>query len=126
MPKYINEVAAAPQAIGPYSQVVLTKTLAFLSGQIPINPATGKLTDGAIEEQTKQVLANIQAVLTHLGLDFSKVAKTTIFLTDLAHFKVVNEIYSKALGAARPARSTVQVAALPLGAQVEIEMIAEL
>jgi len=124
MNRYINDVPNAPKAIGPYSQAVLTEELAFLSGQIPINPETGKLVGDGIEEQTQQVLKNISALLAHLNLNFVNVVKTTIFLTDLGNFQIVNKIYEQALGSSRPARSTIQVAGLPMGAKVEIEMLA--
>ena len=126
MNKYINDVADAPKAIGPYSQAVVNGNIVFLSGQIPINPETGQLVTGGIEEQANQVLKNIRAILVHLGLDFNNVAKSTIFLTDLSNFKTVNSIYEKWLGTFKPARSTIQVAGLPLGAAIEIEMIASL
>ena len=124
MTKYINDAPNAPKAIGPYSQAAQIGNLTFLSGQIPLDPQTGQLVPGGIKEQTEQVLKNISAVLTHVKLDFSHVAKTTIFLTDLSHFQVVNEIYERVLGGAKPARSTIQVAALPRGSLIEIEMIA--
>jgi 2-iminobutanoate/2-iminopropanoate deaminase len=126
MTKYINDVETAPKAIGPYSQAVLSDNFVFLSGQIPINPETGQLIGQNIEEQANQVLKNIRSILSHLELDFSNVVKTTIFLTDLGNFKTVNMIYEKWLGTFKPARSTIQVAGLPLGSQVEIEMIASL
>ena len=121
--KSTTDAPNAPQAIGPYSQALEAGNMIFLSGQIPLDPSTGELTQG-IENQTTQVLKNIKAVLTHLGLSFSNVVKTTIFLTDLGHFQKVNEHYQKAFGDHRPARSTVQVAALPRAAQIEIEVIA--
>lgn len=121
--KYTNDVAQAPKAIGPYSQAVSAGNLVFISGQIPLDPASGKLLDG-IQAQTDRVLANLKAILEHHSLSFEHVAKSTIYLSDLANFKIVNEIYEKWLGNCRPARATVQVAALPLGALVEIEMIA--
>lgn len=123
-PKYITDVATAPKAIGPYSQAVDTGSFIFLSGQIPIEPETGKLIGDDIESQTRQVLKNIREVLARLGLSFANVVKSTIFLTDLGHFQTVNGLYGEALGEFKPARSTVQVAALPLGSKIEIEMIA--
>lgn len=122
--KYINGIPDAPKAVGPYSQAVRAGDYLFLSGQIPLDPDTGKMVGASIEDQTNQVLKNIKNVLNHLELDFTDVVKTTIFLTDLAHFKIVNEIYESWLGASKPARSTIQVAALPLGAAIEIEMTA--
>ena len=123
MPQYISDAPEAPKAIGPYSQAVVAGNMVFLSGQIPVDPATGRLVDG-MEAQTVQVMKNIKAVLSHLGLDFNHVVKATIFLKDLSNFKLVNSIYETHLGDARPARSTVAVAGLPLGAEIEIEMIA--
>jgi 2-iminobutanoate/2-iminopropanoate deaminase len=98
--------------------------MVFLSGQVGLNPVTGQLIGPSIEEQTQQALNNLQSVLAGLGLSFSDVVKSTIFLTDLGYFQTVNKIYGDALGGHRPARSTFQVSALPLGAIVEIEMIA--
>jgi 2-iminobutanoate/2-iminopropanoate deaminase len=115
----------APAAVGPYSHAVRTGNLLFLSGQIPLDPATKAVVPGGIEEQTRQVLRNIKAVLNDQGLHMSNVVKTTIFMTNLADFAVVNGIYAEAFGDHKPARSTVQVAGLPLGVQVEIEVIAE-
>lgn len=126
MTKYINDVPEAPKAIGPYSQAVVSGDFVFLSGQIPVNPETGQIVGPEIEEQANQVLKNIRNVLVHLKLDFQNVVKTTIFLTDMANFKTVNLIYEKWLGTFKPARSTIQVAALPLGSAVEIEMVASL
>lgn len=123
MNKYISEVPNAPKAVGPYSPAVISGAYTFMSGQIPIDPATGKLCGDGIEEQTEQVLKNIQAVLTHLNKKFSDIVKTTIFLTDLGNFQTVNEIYARWMNGHKPARSTIQVAALPLGSRVEIECI---
>lgn len=124
--KYISDALEAPKVIGPYSQAVIANGLAFLSGQIAVDPGTGKLVAGGIDAQANQVLQNIRSLLTHLKLDFSHVSKTTIFLTDLANFQTVNSIYEKWLGPSRPARSTIQVSALPLGSLIEIEMTAAL
>lgn len=115
---------AAPKAIGPYSQAVVAGGFAFASGQIPLDPATGQLVAGDIGAQTRRVFANIEAVLAAAGTSLAKVVKATVFLTDLSHFGAVNAIYEEAFGGAKPARSTVQVAALPRGAQVEIEVVA--
>ena len=123
MVEYVNGVEKAPQAIGPYSQATVSGNLAFLSGQIPLDPSTGALVDGGIEAQTEQVMKNLYEVLTHLDANFSQVVKTTIFLSDLGNFKAVNEIYAKWLGDSRPARATVEVAALPLGSLVEMDMV---
>ncbi len=116
----------APEAIGPYSQAVEAhgaRTL-WLSGQIPLDPATGQLVPGGIEEQTRRVMENLRAVLAAAGASFDDVVKTTIFLTDLADFARVNEVYGRCFAAAPPARATVQVAALPRGARVEIDAVA--
>ena len=122
--KYINGIEAAPKAIGPYSQATQVGNLTFLSGQVPIDPATGKLVSDQVEQQAHQVMKNLQSVLKGLEMDFSNVCKTTILLTDLSHCQKVNEIYAEWLKDNRPARATFQVAGLPLGAQIEIEMIA--
>jgi len=116
----------APGAIGPYSQAVVTGNLLFTAGQIPLVPATMAMETGSIEAQTGQVLRNLEAVLAEAGTTWASVVKTTVFLTDLADFGAFNAVYEQALGGAKPARSTVQVAALPRGAKVEIELVAEL
>jgi len=123
--KLINEIQNAPKAIGPYSPVVITGNLAFCSGQIPINPSTGTLIEGGIEEQTVQVLKNIKAVLRGVNLELNSIVKTTIFLKDLSHFQIVNKIYGETLGDHKPARSTIQIAKLPMDSLIEIEVIAE-
>ena len=120
----ISDAPNAPKAIGPYSQATVANGFAFISGQIPLEPVSGKIVDGGIEAQTTQVLSNLAAILSHLGLGFHDVVKSTIFLTDLKHFQTVNGIYEQALGGAKPARATFQVAGLPREALVEIEMIA--
>ncbi len=117
----------APGAIGPYSQAVRVSNisnLVFLSGQIPLDPKTGQMVEGGIAEQTTRVMANLDAVLEAAGLTFANVAKTTIYLVDLADFQAVNEIYGKSFTGTPPARATVQVSALPRGARVEIDAIA--
>ncbi len=117
--------AAAPAPIGPYSQAVAVDGLIFCSGQIAIDPAAGKLIDGDVAAQTRQVMRNVEAVLTAAGATFAQVVKTTIFLVDMADFAIVNPIYGEAFARSiAPARSTVAVASLPLGARVEIEAIA--
>jgi 2-iminobutanoate/2-iminopropanoate deaminase len=121
---YINEVLNAPKALGPYSQATVIENMVCLSGQVGLDPETMQLVGPGVEEQAEQVLKNLKAVLDYLRLDFWDVMKTTIFLTDIGDFKTVNEIYSRHLGEAKPARSTFAVAALPLGAKVEIEMTA--
>ena len=120
--------AAAPKAIGPYSQAVEARgaRLLWLSGQIPLDPATGELVKGTIEEETARVMENLRAVLSAGGAGFDRVVRTTIFLVDLADFAKVNEVYGGYFGASPPARATVQVAALPRGARVEIDAIAVL
>lgn len=122
----INNAPSVPAAVGPYSQAVRSGGLLFCSGQIPINPASGKIEATEIEGQTQQVLNNIKALLASQGLDLSYVVKATVFLQSMADFPKVNALYEAAFGAHKPARSTVQVAGLPLGAQVEIEVIVEL
>lgn len=113
----------APAAVGPYSQAVRIGDFVYTSGQIGINPLTGQLRVG-IEEQTRQVLDNLAAVLEASGSGMERIVKTTIFLTDISEFSTVNGIYAEVFDDAPPARSTVQVAALPLGALVEIEAVA--
>lgn len=116
----------APKAIGPYSQAVAVPagTLVFTSGQIPLDPASGALVSGDISQMTERVMANLSAVLRAAGCSWGDVVKSTIFLTDLADFQTVNEVYGRHFPSQPPARSTVQVAALPKGARVEIEMVA--
>jgi 2-iminobutanoate/2-iminopropanoate deaminase len=120
------QTAKAPAAIGPYSQATIAGGFLFSAGQIPLDPATGDLVTGDIVPQTTQVLANLAAVLAEAGLGWGDVVKTTVFLQDMADFPRFNEVYASALGAARPARSTVQVAALPRGVAVEVELVAKL
>ncbi len=119
----IISTSAAPAAIGPYSQAVRAGDFVFTSGQIGLEPETGKMAEG-VEEQTRRVLANLRAVLAAAGAGFGQVVKTTIFLADMADFQTVNTIYAAEFAAEPPARSTVQVAALPRKALVEIEMVA--
>jgi 2-iminobutanoate/2-iminopropanoate deaminase len=116
---------SAPAAIGPYSQGIISQGFLFTSGQIPLIPETMEIVTGSIEEQTRQVLKNLDAVLTEAGTSWNRVVKTIVFLTDLADFSKMNVLYEQHLGDARPARSTVQVAALPRGVKIEIELIAE-
>lgn len=120
--KEIISTESAPKAIGPYSQATKLNGLVFVSGQLPMDPKTGKLVDG-IENQAKQSLENLAAILTEAGSDLSKVVKTTIFLKNLEHFQTVNAIYAQYFTSRYPARSTVQVAKLPLDAEIEIEAI---
>lgn len=123
MNKKIISTPQAPAAIGPYSQAVRTGNLVFISGQIPIDPVTGKVVAGSIRDQVHQVLRNIRAICEEAGGGLSDVVKTTIFLTDLGQFKAVNDIYAEYFTDHPPARATVQVAALPLGVHIEIEAI---
>lgn len=117
---------SAPAAIGPYSQATVAGGFLFTAGQIPLDPATMKVIDGDVVAQAERVLANLDAVLAQAGCSWRDVVKTTVFLHDMADFPRVNEVYAKALGDARPARSTVQVSALPRGVLVEIDAIAKL
>jgi 2-iminobutanoate/2-iminopropanoate deaminase len=113
----------APAAIGPYSQGVVVNGLLFTAGQIAIDPATGQVVTGGVGPETERVMANLAAVLATAGAGWKDVVKTTVYLHDMADFPVVNEIYGRALGDARPARSTVQVSALPRGVLVEIDAV---
>ena len=122
----IISTTKAPAAIGPYSQAIESKGLLFCSGQLGIDPATGKLIAEDTASQTVQIMKNIKALLNARNIDLNDIVKTTIFLVSMDDFKNVNEIYASHLGIHKPARSTVQVAKLPLGAMVEIECIAEL
>ena len=114
----------APAAVGPYSQAVQAGQFLFTAGQIPLVPQTGKLVEGGIEAQTQQVMQNLSHVLAAAGLSFANVVKATVFVTNLADFATINKVYGTFFEQNPPARSTIQVAALPLGANVEIEMIA--
>ena len=116
----------APAAIGPYSQAVISGGFLFSAGQIALDPANGQIVEGGITAQTERVMANLSAVLSAANLGWSDVVKTTVYLHDMADFPKVNEIYGNLLGEARPARSTVQVSALPRGALVEIDVVAAL
>lgn len=122
--KTIISTAEAPAAIGPYSQAVRVGSTLYCAGQIPLDPQTGQIVAGDITDQTKRVMQNIAAVLRAAGLSFDHVVKTTIFLSDFADFQTVNEIYGSFFKKDPPARSTVQAAALPRNAKVEIEVIA--
>lgn len=124
MKKEIIATDRAPRAIGPYSQGVKAGGLIFYSGQIPLDPVTGEMRGTNCAEQTEQVMENIAAMLAAAGLDFASVVKTTIYLVDLNDFSVVNEIYGRRFPSEPPARSTVEVKALPRGSMVEIEVIA--
>lgn len=124
MKKEVISTENAPAAVGPYSQAVRAGDLLFLSGQVPLNPATGKLVEGDIAAQAAQACKNIMAVLESQGLSADNVVKTTVFITDMSTFPLVNEVYKQYFKAPCPARSCVEVSALPLGVQVEIEAIA--
>ena len=114
----------APAAIGPYSQAVVSGGFLFSAGQIALDPASGQIVEGGVTAQTERVMKNLLAVLEAAGLGWNDIVKTTVYLHDMADFPTVNEIYGRVLGDARPARSTVQVTALPRGALVEIDLIA--
>ena len=122
--KQIVSTDRAPAAIGPYSQAVRANGFVFLSGQIPLDPSTGQLVEGDIEAQTRQVMKNLEAVLLAAGTSFDKVVRATIYLTDLSDFARVNAIYGERFPEHPPARATVQVSALPRGANVEIDLVA--
>ena len=118
-------ITAAPlEALGPYSLAIESDGTLYLSGQIHIDPSKGELVQGSIGDQTRQCLENLKAVLAGAGYDFSNLVKTTVFLADMADFPAMNEVYATYMVEPFPARSTIQVAALPLGARVEIEAIA--
>jgi 2-iminobutanoate/2-iminopropanoate deaminase len=114
----------APQAIGPYSQAIKANGFIFASGQIPLDPATMRIVEGGIEEQTGRVLDNLKAVLEAAGSSLDRVVKTTVYLADMGEFAAMNEIYAKYFGATKPARATVQVARLPRDVKVEIDVVA--
>ena len=115
---------AAPKAIGPYAQAIVAGDLVFCSGQIPLDPKSGDVVTGDIKVQAARVLDNLAAVLDGAGSGLDRVLKTTVFLCDMADFPAMNEVYAQRFGAHRPARSTVQIGALPRGARIEIEAIA--
>ena len=119
----VIDTAKAPAAIGPYSQAIEANGMLFCSGQIPINPATGALVEGGIKEQPRQVLRNITEVLAEAGTDLSHVVKTTVFLSDMANFASMNEVYAEYFSRPFPARSAVAVRELPKGSLVEIEVL---
>ena len=114
----------APAAIGPYSQATIANGFLFSAGQIALDPGTGQVIDGDIDAQTERVMQNLQAVLDAANASWGQVVKTTVYLHDMAHFPRVNEIYGRWIGDARPARSTVQVTALPRGVLIEIDLVA--
>lgn len=122
--KKIISTEAAPQAIGPYSQAIVHNGVAYLSGQIPLDPASGQLVEGGIVAQTERVLENLKAVLAAAGSSLDQVLKTTVFLKSMDDFPKMNEVYTRYLGGSLPARSTVQAAKLPRDVMVEIDCIA--
>ncbi len=124
--KEVLHTDLAPAAVGPYSQAIAANGFVFTSGQVPIDPKAGKIVATTIEEQTEQVMKNLQCVLAQGGVSFDRVVKTTCFLADIADFAAVNEIYASKFEAPFPARSAFQVAALPAGGLVEIEVVAAL
>ena len=126
MPRQAIETDGAPAAIGPYSQAVRAGSLLFVSGQIPLDPATGEVVEGDVVAQTHRVMQSLGAILEAAGSGFDQVVRTTIYLTDLRVFARVNEAYASYFEAPAPARATVQVAALPKGVEVEIDAVAEL
>ena len=123
--KRVIETSAAPSAIGPYSQAVRTGNLVFVSGQLPIDPSTGEFVSGGITEQTTQCLKNLQAILEAAGASTVSTVKTTVYLKNIADFAAMNAVYGKIFGEQSPARAAFEVAALPKGALVEIEAVAE-
>lgn len=122
--KKIVSTTEAPAAVGPYSQAVRIGPMLFTAGQIPLDPQSGNIVSQDVAEQTRRVLDNLTAVLRAEGMDFSNIVKTTVFMTNLGDFQTMNEIYASYFKDQPPARSTVQVSALPKGAQVEIEVVA--
>ncbi len=122
--KKIIHTEKAPAAVGPYSQAVESNGMLFISGQIPIDPANGKIVEGSIKEQTQQVMKNIGAILYEAGYTFSQVVKSTCLLSDMANFKSMNEVYAEYYSSEQPARAAFAVKELPLGALIEIETIA--
>lgn len=124
MEKIIINTSNAPAPIGPYNQAVLVNDTLYISGQIPINSATGELNNATLQDETHQSMKNLQAILAEAGMDFSSVVKSTIFITDMNRFAEINEVYAQYFTNNPPARETVQVAALPKFVNVEISMIA--
>jgi 2-iminobutanoate/2-iminopropanoate deaminase len=119
------QTSKAPNAIGPYSQAIVTESLVFCSGQGPLDPATGVVEEGDVAVQTERTMENIRALLAELGLDFSDVVKTTCYLADMDDFKAFNEVYASYMPEPYPARTTIEAARLPLDIRVEIEVIAQ-
>ena len=126
MPKTTIKTDHAPAAIGPYSQAVISGNLLFTSGQLPIDPATGKIPEGSIEDKAHIVFKNLEAIAKEAGTTLDNAVKTTVYLADIANFQAVNSVYAQYFKEPYPARSAFQVAALPLGADVEVEAIFQL
>ncbi|UCG80901.1 MAG: RidA family protein [Desulfobacterales bacterium] len=124
MSKVTVSTNKAPRAIGPYSQAVKAKHFLFVSGQLPMDPNSGSLVEGSIQDKTSRTIENIKAILEEAGTSLESVVKTTIYLTDISQFSAVNEIYSMYFSNLFPARSTIQIAGLPMGSPIEIEVIA--
>lgn len=124
MPKTIHQPPSAPPAVGPYSVATEAGGFVFLAGQVGLDPATKAVVDGGVVAECDQIMKNIGAILSDLGLGYDDIVRTTIYLADMADYASVNEVYGGYVGDAKPARSTVQVAGLPLGVQVEIEVTA--
>jgi 2-iminobutanoate/2-iminopropanoate deaminase len=122
--RHVTTTSSAPAAVGPYSQAIRCGDMIYTAGQLGLDPETGKLVEGGIQAQARQALRNLQAILTASGSSMADVVKTTVFLQDMADFGAMNEVYAAFFADAPPARSAVQVAALPLGGLVEIEAIA--
>lgn len=125
MPPFPIHSPAAPPAIGPYAHAVVSRGLVFLSGQLPLDPATMEIVDGGPAAQLRMALANAEAILLTCRASLADVVKTTVFVTDLSAFGAINEAYAQAFGTHKPARSVVEVSALPRGASVEVELVAE-
>lgn len=119
------QTSNAPRAIGPYSQAIRSGNLLFCSGQVGLVPETGKIIEGGVTAETERALKNLAAVLSAAGSSFARVLRTTVYLADMKDFEAMNEVYGRQFGEHRPARSTIQAAALPRGARVEIDVIAE-
>jgi len=124
MPTKHVSTTKAPKPVGPYSQGLISGGLLFCSGQIALDPETGALVEGGVDTQTERVLENLVAVLREAKMGFDNVVKTTVYLTDMADFSAMNEVYARYLGKRAPARATIQAGALPMGARVEIDVIA--
>ncbi len=122
--KKIIHTSKAPEPIGPYNQAVVAGNMLFVSGQVPVNPSTGKIDSKDIQHQAKQVLENVKAVVEQAGLEMENIVKASIFITDMGNFAKVNEVYGQYFKKDEPARECIQVAGLPLGADVEISVIA--